>query len=194
MTSDDTPSPTAGSAYPSAGFAELERQMQAALSTAGAVNAELKTSNQLGSQFGRVLGTAFAGLAVQGKSLDQVLSTLALSLSRMAFSAAFKPLEQALGGAFNSLLTAPALFSAQGSVAAPAAFPLAGGLALGASAPYGAGGTSFAGGGAASAAAAGGAPAVVFNIQTPDAESFRRSETQIAAMLARAVAQGQRNL
>jgi hypothetical protein len=35
---------------------------------------------------------------------------------------------------------------------------------------------------------------VTFNIATPDAESFRRSETQIAAMLARAVGQGHRNL
>lgn len=35
---------------------------------------------------------------------------------------------------------------------------------------------------------------VTFNVTTPDAESFRRSETQIAAMLARAVGQGRRNL
>ena len=30
--------------------------------------------------------------------------------------------------------------------------------------------------------------------ETPDADSFRRSETQLAALLARAVAHGQRNL
>ena len=35
---------------------------------------------------------------------------------------------------------------------------------------------------------------VTFNVTTPDLESFRRSETQLAALLARAVAQGQRNL
>ena len=35
---------------------------------------------------------------------------------------------------------------------------------------------------------------VVFNVATPDAESFQRSESQVAAMLARAVALGQRNL
>jgi len=35
---------------------------------------------------------------------------------------------------------------------------------------------------------------VTINVTTPDAESFRRSETQIAAMIARAVALGQRNL
>jgi phage-related minor tail protein len=36
--------------------------------------------------------------------------------------------------------------------------------------------------------------AITMNISTPDAESFRRSETQIGAMLARAVSRGQRNI
>ena len=40
----------------------------------------------------------------------------------------------------------------------------------------------------------GGGIHVTFNVTTPDAESFRRSETQLAALLARAVSQGQRNL
>jgi hypothetical protein len=31
-------------------------------------------------------------------------------------------------------------------------------------------------------------------VSSPDVESFQRSETQLAALLARAVAQGQRNL
>ena len=35
---------------------------------------------------------------------------------------------------------------------------------------------------------------VTINVSTPDAESFRRSESQIAAMLARVVTMGQRNL
>ena len=34
---------------------------------------------------------------------------------------------------------------------------------------------------------------VTFNVSTPDAESFRRTETQLAAMLGRVVASGQRN-
>jgi phage-related minor tail protein len=43
---------------------------------------------------------------------------------------------------------------------------------------------------------AGGTPSmsITFNVTTPDADSFRRSETQIAALLARAVAHGHRNL
>ena len=35
---------------------------------------------------------------------------------------------------------------------------------------------------------------ITFNVTTPDADSFRRSETQIAALLARAVGHGHRNL
>jgi phage-related minor tail protein len=35
---------------------------------------------------------------------------------------------------------------------------------------------------------------VTFNVATPDAESFRRTEAQISAMLARAIAHGQRNM
>ena len=40
----------------------------------------------------------------------------------------------------------------------------------------------------------GGAVNITVNVSTPDAESFRRSESQIAAMLSRAVSRGQRNL
>ena len=41
---------------------------------------------------------------------------------------------------------------------------------------------------------AGRAPNITVNIQTTDVESFRRSETQVAAALARAVARGRRGL
>jgi phage-related minor tail protein len=37
-------------------------------------------------------------------------------------------------------------------------------------------------------------PSVVVNINTPDAQSFLKSQSQIAAMMARALARGQRNL
>ncbi len=42
--------------------------------------------------------------------------------------------------------------------------------------------------------AAGQSTSIVFNISTPDANSFRRSESQISAMVARAVNRGSRNL
>ena len=36
--------------------------------------------------------------------------------------------------------------------------------------------------------------ALLINIQTPDAQSFQRSQSQVAALMARAVSRGQRNL
>jgi phage-related minor tail protein len=39
-----------------------------------------------------------------------------------------------------------------------------------------------------------GAPQIVFNVRAQDAKSFLKSESQIAAMLTRALARGQRNL
>jgi len=40
----------------------------------------------------------------------------------------------------------------------------------------------------------GGGVNVIVNISTPDAQSFRQSQSQVAAMMARAVSRGQRNL
>ena len=157
------------------------------------LNIELAGSTRLGQQFGRSLSSAFVGLTLQGKGFGEVLGSLALSLSRLALGAAFKPLETALGTALQSLLAAPAPFSGS-SIAAPAAFPLSAGLPV-------AGGVGAASPTSVSSAdlrsqshptAAG--PTVVLHVTTPDAESFRRSETQISALLARAVGQGQRNL
>jgi phage-related minor tail protein len=129
----------------------------------------------------------------------------------MVLKAAFKPLEQgfgnllsglfsggfgfAKGGAFQQGLPVP--FAKGGVIASPIAFPLSRGR------------TGIAGERGAEAimplargpdgrlgvvAQGGGGISVTFNVATPDVESFRRSETQVAAMLARAVALGQRNL
>jgi hypothetical protein len=47
---------------------------------------------------------------------------------------------------------------------------------------------------AAAGAVAGRGANINFNVQSPDAAGFRKSETQIASMLARAVARGNRGL
>ena len=87
-------------------------------------------------------------------------------------------------------------FAQGGIVNAPTLFPLARGLGLmgeaGAEAVLpltrGSDGTL----GVASAASA---PTVVnFNVTTADADSFRKSEAQVTAMLARAVGRGRRSL
>lgn len=172
---------------------------------------ELANAARFGRQFSSALTNAFEGLALRGRGLGDVLRSLTLSLSRMALQAAFRPLEQGIaslvGGALSGRMAfanggvvqnaLPIPFASGGVIASPVTFPLAGGrtglagesgpeaimpLARG---PDGKLGVRAQGGGGVS---------VTINVSTPDAESFRRSETQVAAMLARAVAMGQRNL
>ncbi|MCL4766436.1 MAG: phage tail tape measure protein [Hyphomicrobiaceae bacterium] len=172
---------------------------------------ELANATRFGRQFGAALTNAFQGVAVRGRDLGDVLRSLTLSLSRMALQAAFRPLEQGLASLFGRAVSGaipfarggvvqnalPVPFASGGVIASPVTFPLAGGriglagergpeaimpLARG---PDGRLGVRAPGGAGVS---------VTINVSTPDAESFRRSETQIAAMLARAVALGQRNL
>ncbi|MGE0627341.1 MAG: phage tail tape measure protein [Hyphomicrobiaceae bacterium] len=178
---------------------------------------QLDAAGGYARQFSRAVTSAFTGVAVQGKSLGDVFKSLALSMSKIALQAAFRPLEQSIGGLFSSLLAGglggsvtpfakggvlgsatPLPFASGGVIASPIAFPLRGGAIglageRGAEAimplardPDGRLGVKAQGGG--------GPVAITFNITTPDADSFRRTETQISAMLARAVGQGQRNL
>lgn len=173
---------------------------------------ELVEVARLGRQFGTALSTSFVDIALKGKGLGDVLRTLALRLSEITLKAAFQPLTQALGGALAGALSGglafakggvvraplPQPFAQGGVIASPIAFPL-GGNRLGLAGERGpeailplARGPD----GALGVRAAGGTSgiSVTFNVTTPDADSFRRSETQIAALLARAVGQGQRNL
>lgn len=177
----------------------------------GELEKKLALAAGAGKQFGRQLSSAFEGVALQGRSLGDTMKSLALSLSQMALRSAFKPLEQGFGNLFSSLLSGivpsaagnvmsagmPVPFASGGVISSPIAFPLAGGKTgiageRGAEAimplsrgPDGRLGVRTMGGSAIT---------VTFNVTSPDADSFRRSETQLAAMLARAVSQGQRSL
>lgn len=161
--------------------------------------------------FGRALTGALASATTSGRGLDDVLRGLGTRLAGIALAAGLKPLENLVAGAAGRLaggLGAAAAF-AQGGVpgrvmpfadggvvATPTYFPMGGATGLmgeaGAEAilplrrgPDGALGVAS-GGGAATQ--------VIFNVTATDAESFRRSEGQITAMLARSVARGQRGL
>lgn len=153
---------------------------------------------------------------VDGRSLEQVFRQIALSLSSRALSAALAPLEAGIAGGitqlFGGLTTGLAsglsgglgggpvrAFAKGGVVASPSYFPLGGGTGLMGEAGAEAilplardarGRLGVAAGGTGEA----GVPAVVFNVQARDAESFARSETQIATMVARAVGRGRRGL
>jgi phage-related minor tail protein len=165
----------------------------------------------LGDQFSSRLVNAFEQVAVKGKSLESTIKSLGASLAELALKAALKPLESGLGSIFNQIfagllggvgsgatgggLTVP--FANGGVISSPVSFPLADGRAAiageqGAEAilPL----TRGADGQLGVRSGGGGGATITFNISTPDAASFQRSQTQIAAMLQRGLSVGQRNL
>jgi phage-related minor tail protein len=176
-----------------------------------ALQTELRRAAGLGRQFSNTLVGAFDGIAIKGKNVSDVLRTLALRLSDIVLKAALRPLEQGFGNLVTGLLSGgvgfakggvirqglPVPFASGGIIQSPIAFPLAGGR-TGIAGERGAEAImplSRGPDGRLGVAARGGTGMnVTFNVTTPDAQSFTRSETQIAAMLARAVSLGQRNL
>jgi len=169
------------------------------------IKSKMRETAQLGAQFGRSISSAFEDAVFKGKDLDDVLKNLVLSFSKIAFKAAFKPLEQAAGNFFSQLLGGGgasgggfSLFAKGGVVAAPTAFSL------------GSGKTGIAGEAGPEAilpltrgadgrlgvrqSGSGRSVTINFNVSTPDVAGFKRSETQINALLNRAVARGERNL
>lgn len=191
---------------------EGETWMVTVKADTSAFERDMRAASGTGRQFSSVLVNAFEGIAIKGRSVGDVLKSLALSLSSLVLKAALKPLEQgfgsllsglfsgglgfANGSAFQQGLLVP--FAKGGVISSPLTFPLgAGRIGLagerGAEAimPLARGPDGRLG---VVAQGRGGGVNVVFNVTATDAESFRRSEAQVAAMLARAVALGQRNL
>ena len=169
---------------------------------------ELQSVTELGRSFATTIVGAFKGIGKEGKSLGDTLRGLALQLSNLVLDKALQPIEKGLGnllsGVFSNGFSAlqtlglPTPFAKGGVIQSPIGFPLGGGqmgiagergaeailpLARG---PDGRLGVAAQGGG--------GGVSVTFNVSSPDATSFQRSESQVAAMLARAVTLGQRNL
>lgn len=164
-----------------------------------------------GRDFGSALTRAFDSVALKGRSLSDTLKKLALDLSQLALNGAMKSLANSAGGSLAGSLGA--LFaSADGNVIAggrikpfakggvlnsPMLFPLENGVGLAGEAGAEAILPLRRGSDGRLGVAAGGGPAAVqihFNVTAADAESFRRSEAQIAAMLNRVAARGARNL
>jgi phage-related minor tail protein len=160
--------------------------------------AELKSEmldlSRLADSFGSKLVTSLAGAVIHGRKLSDVFRGLALSMANQALSGALRPLSGIIGGALSSALS-PKLFADGGVVNSPVLFPLRGGTGMMGEAgpeaimPLSRGsdgklGVRMGGSGSAS---------VTVNISTPDAQSFRQSQSQVAAMVARAVERGNRN-
>ncbi|MGV8936004.1 MAG: phage tail tape measure protein [Allorhizobium sp.] len=160
--------------------------------------------------FGHTLSGALKNATVGGKSLEDTLRSLGNRLADLALSSALKPLDTLLSGLVSGLSGSlgSALGFAQGGVpgrvtpfaeggvvSAPTYFSLANGTGLAGEAgaeailPLKRGSD-----GSLGVSGAVGGTQITFNVTATDAASFRRSEGQISAMLARGVARGQRNL
>ena len=188
--------------------------IQSATAEIAASGDQLKRSlndmSSLGDQFSNRLINAFEQVAVKGKSLESTFKSLGQSLAQLALKAAMKPLESAVGGIFNQLLGGlggalmpgagaglPVPFAQGGVISSPLNFPLSDGRAAiageqGAEAilPL----TRGTDGQLGVRSGGGGGATITFNISTPDVAGFQRSQTQIAALLQRGLAVGQRNL
>jgi phage-related minor tail protein len=178
------------------------------------LRATLEELDGLADTFGRSMSTAFRKSAFEGRRLQDVLGSLALSLSDRVLKAALAPVERGVAGLFANLMSGlfggtisggglVRPFAHGGVVRSPTVFAMPGRSAAGPVAGLmGEAGTEailpLARGadGRLGVRAGGGAGGVTihFNVTTPDAASFRRAEGQISAMLARAVARGQRGL
>lgn len=161
----------------------------------------------------RGLRRAFDGVVFDGLKLSDALEGVARSMMNTAYNAALRPVTDHIGGAvangIGSLVQGILPFAdgasfAQGRVmpfanggvvSGPTLFPMRGGTGLmGEAGPEAIMPLARGADGKLGVRGGGGAPVnVVMNIQTPDAESFRRSQGQIAAQMGRALGRGQRN-
>ena len=166
-------------------------------------------AERIGARFASSLGSAFDDVAFRGKTLSEAISGLALGLSRSTLRAASGSVGNVLTDGLTSLFrsgpggggsSAGILPFARGGVFGHPTLASLGGPRLGVIGEAGPeavlpltrgedGRLGVRGDGGT-----GGGVTVNFTVSTPDAASFARTETQIAAMLARAVDRGRRGL
>ncbi len=161
------------------------------------------------------ISRAFEGLVFDGKKLSESLAGIGRSLSNSALNQALAPVQKGVGSALSGGLSAifgglspfakgaafssgrVAAFARGGVVDGPTHFPMRGGTGLmGEAGPEaivplarssdGRLGVRTNGGG--------GAVHVTMNISSPDVAGFRRSQSQVAAEMNRAIQRGRRNL
>jgi phage-related minor tail protein len=194
----------------------LDEAMQDTSSLASGLEADLQKMNAalsatrsntegLEKALSRGLKRAIDGAVLDGQTFSQSMRQVGQSLINAAYTAAVKPVTQhaasvlssgmlgVFGNAFTSNKVQP--FADGGIVNAPTLFPMRSGTGLmGEAGPEAIMPLSRGPDGKLGVRSAGGtAPVnIVMNISTPDAESFRRSQSQIAAQMSRALGQGQK--
>ncbi len=174
--------------------------------------------NNSTKDFGRVFSSTISRAITSGKGFEDTLRSIGQRFADLALNQALKPLENIFSNLLGSAVGAvgggigiPG-FAKGGLFANQSLVPFANGGVVSSPTPFGFGqrlGVMGEAGpeaimplkrgsdgklGVASATSSGNAMNVVFNVNANDAASFKRSEGQITAMLARAVSRGQRNL
>ncbi len=196
-----------GAADMTAAFDGELRRMRAAMAALG------HDTDDYEEGLSRGLRRALDGVLFDGMNLADALKTVAQSMVNTAYSAAVRPVTNHFGsliaqgvgslvqGALPFANGAPFSqgrvmpFANGGVVSGPVTFPMRGGTGLMGEAgpeaimPLARGADGRLG----VRAAQGRAVNVVMNIQTQDVEGFRRSQSQIAAQMGRALSRGQRN-
>jgi lambda family phage tail tape measure protein len=170
----------------------------------------LQNLEKLSASFGAQLTGALKSAVVSGKDLDEILRRIGLNLAGLALEQGLKPLQSLAGGLVSSLLgglsgllpfakggvpghVVP--FASGGVVSSPSYFPLGRNVGvMGEAGPEAILPLQRSADGRLGVATNGGGSSVnvVFNVTTPDASSFRKSEAQVTGMLARAVSRGTR--
>ena len=183
------------------------RDMQASLG---------ETTRDLGNLergFSGGLRRAFDGLIFDGKSLSDTLGTVAKSMIDTAYAAAINPIMKQAGGLLANGINAAVSsvmpfadgapfsqgrvmpFAKGGIVGSPTTFAMRGGTGLmGEAGPEAIMPLARGADGRLGVRGGGGQTVnVTMHVNTPDAQSFQRSQTQIAAQMGRLLGRGQRN-
>ena len=192
-------------------LASFETEMRSMQSAAKDTGREVQV---LSRGIGRELRKSFEGLAFDGMKVSDALKGVAQGMMGAAYNAAINPVAKRMSGLLASGVQdlmhtvlpfangAPFSqgkvmpFANGGVVSGPVTFPMRGATGLmGEAGPEAIMPLRRGANGKLGVEAAGGdrAVTVVMNIQTPDAEGFRRSQSQIAAQMNRALSRGQRN-
>lgn len=188
----------------------FDQEMQRLQATIAETSREVGT---LQAGIGRGLRSAIDGLVFDGDKLSEALRTVGRSMLDAAYNTAMKPvvshgagvlaggLESVIqgllpfekGGSFSQGRVMP--FAKGGVISGPMNFPMRGGVGLmGEAGPEAIMPLARGVDGRLGVRSEGSRTVnVVMNIQTPDAEGFRKSQSQIAAQMTRAIGRGQRN-
>lgn len=174
--------------------------------------------NDSTKDFGRVFSSTIGRAITSGKGFEDTLRSIGQRFADLALNQALKPLENIFGNLLGNVVgslgsgTAVPGFAHGGVFQNQSLVPFANGGIVSSPTPFNFGqrlGVMGEAGpeaimplkrgadgklGVAAGGGTGRSMSVVFNVTSNDASSFKRSEGQITAMLARAVSRGQRNL